>query len=350
MNIKKSILFLNITFIILFSSQSYSFNSFSNCYLDKVSDKKWRAKFDIKSDLGSSSNGVANINYFYGYARKVNSNGYPDYTTAGKVDLESSNVTVSGTSLSFSNMLTATHGVVLKFHNQTNTSLISPGTYHIEFDISLLDDTYPGVFFYEEHYYPNGAGGQSRARAALTATSNGTCWGQEPGSEVIPPIEEIDPPEPDFKLSSAIWELEAADLGDLPNITSGSAGYKATIINVNNNRLCIDYVTAGIKKKEYALGISNDYSSISGHNVFKMLGENNSQLLYDLDLKSTIAGQYDFSFPSSSFKYIALSQAASNLEKRSQMCWFPEIKLYKEDATQAGMHTDTLNFIIIPKA
>ncbi|HEM8293720.1 TPA: hypothetical protein U2M59_003031 [Providencia stuartii] len=350
MNIKKSILFLNITFIILFSSQAYSFNSFSNCYLDKVSDKKWRAKFDVKSDLGGSSTGVADVNYFFAYARNVDKNGYPDYSASGKMNLESSNVTLSNSSLSFTNLIDAVYGAILKFHNRSNTSLISSGTYHIEFDISLGDSTYPGVFFYEHHYYPGNGGGQKGEVAALTATSNGQCFGKKPGPGEIPPIEEIDPPEPDFKLSSAIWELDAADLGDLPNITSGSAGYIAKIINVNNNRLCIDYVTAGIKKKEYALGISNDYSSISGRNVFKMLGDNNSQLFYDLNLKSTIAVQYDFSFPSSSIKYIALSQAASNLDKRSQMCWFPEIKLYKEDATQAGMHTDSLNFIIIPKA
>lgn len=340
-------LFYVCGFFLLYSSQAYSWFRLSNCYLDKVADSTWRAKFDVNSDRGDSATGPASTHYFFAYAKPVRSDGYPNYSAAD-VDPSWSNIQVSSSNITYS---TSTINNALIFKGVNGSIVIPNGNYHIEFEISTANNNvYPGVFFYEYHYYSTGSG-QSGPIASIGVNSNGKCFGREPGPGVIPPIDEIDPPEPDFKLSSAVWELESVDVGDLPHINTASNGYQTTIKNINNNQFCIDYVTAGIKNKEYALGISNNSIQVGGKSVFKMNGMSGSQLLYLLNLVSHDGNSaYNFAFPSVSTKYIPLSQTASSMDKRSQMCWAPSIQLYKDDTTQGGLHTDSLNFVIIPKA
>ncbi|QZY66644.1 hypothetical protein K7H99_20805 (plasmid) [Providencia rettgeri] len=273
---------------------------------------------------------------FFAYAKPVNSNGYPNYSAAN------ANPSWSNIQVSTSNITYTLERNVLNFLGINHSMVIPNGNNHIEFDMSTANNgVYPGVFFYQTHIYPDGAG-QEGYPGTISVNSNGTCFGREPGPGVLPPIDEIDPPEPDFKLSSAVWELESVDIGDLPHINSVSTGYQSTIKQINNNQFCIDYVTAGIK---------NNPIQIGGKSVFKMNGASGSQLLYLLSLVSHDGNSaYNFAFPSVSTKYIPLSQTASSMNKRSQMCWTPSIQLYKDDTTQGGLHNDSLNFVIIPKA
>ncbi|VTR43712.1 Uncharacterised protein [Serratia fonticola] len=58
------------------------------------------------------------------------------------------------------------------------------------------------------------------------------------------PISELNPIDPEFTMNSLEWMLQTTDLVDLPDVTSASTGYPVTINNINNNNLCVRYVTA----------------------------------------------------------------------------------------------------------
>ncbi|KFK93800.1 MULTISPECIES: hypothetical protein [unclassified Serratia (in: enterobacteria)] len=152
-------------------------------------------------------------------------------------------------------------------------------------------------------------------------------------------------------MSTAQWMLNTADVGDLPDASAPGNGYAATINNLPSNNLCMNYLTDKVKDKSYALSVSNGYSSQGGRNLFALNGSNGSQLLYNLQLVSNdgMTGN-NFNFPATAANYITLSQLPSSVDKRSEMCWTPKINLFKNATTQAGMHTDTLNFMVTPKA
>lgn len=180
----------------------------------------------------------------------------------------------------------------------------------------------------------------------------GTCILSSGGPTVpVPPITELMPPEPEFKMSTATWVLDTTDVGDLPEVTAAGTGYLAKIKNINNNSLCVNYVLAGVKKYSYALNVSNIPSTQAGRSLFSMQGPNSSQLFYNLKLKSSVGSANDYKFPTSgTSNYISLQQGNDIGNGRSQMCWTPEINLFKNAFTKEGMHTDTLNFIITPNA
>lgn len=82
-----------------------------------------------------------------------------------------------------------------------------------------------------------------------------------------------------------------------------------------------------------------------------MMHNGNSLLFYNLQLLSDRGvTANNFNFPDVTSKYITLSQTNNAGDGRSEMCWTPKINLFKNASTRAGMHTDTLNFIITPKA
>lgn len=83
----------------------------------------------------------------------------------------------------------------------------------------------------------------------------------------LPRTEDVDIPEPVFSMSSAVWQLDTLDLSNLPDITVAGNGYAASVKNIASNNLCINYVTAGVKNKTYALSVTNT-SSIQGDVVY----------------------------------------------------------------------------------
>ncbi|WP_337262020.1 MULTISPECIES: hypothetical protein [unclassified Serratia (in: enterobacteria)] len=186
----------------------------------------------------------------------------------------------------------------------------------------------------------------------IPGITNGTCTKRTVATPpTVPPIDEIDPPEPAFSLKSTVWELNTADVADIPDVAAAGNGFEASIKNPASNNLCISYVTKGVKNKSYALSVSNGSTTQGGRNLFTMNGAAGSQLFYRLNLASNdgvTANNVDL--PAAAAKYITLSQAASGVADRSEMCWTPKINLFSNAATAAGMHTDTLNFIITPQA
>ncbi|MFT2793450.1 hypothetical protein ACMV5I_25765 [Serratia sp. T13T92] len=166
----------------------------------------------------------------------------------------------------------------------------------------------------------------------------------------IPKPEDVDTPEPAFTMSSAVWQMNTLDVSNLPDISASGNGYAASISNIASNNLCINYVTAGVKNKAYALSVTNTSSMQGGRSLFTLQGTA-SQLFYNLQLASNDGvTANDFSFPTASAKYITLTQTASSTPNRSQMCWTPKINLFKNAATKEGMHTGSVNFVISPKA
>lgn len=208
------------------------------------------------------------------------------------------------------------------------------------------------------------AGAYPGLRARLT-TENMSGAGQSGGTQTsviyiaangcqlsianIPKPEDVDTPEPAFTMSSAVWQMNTLDVSNLPDISASGNGYAASISNIASNNLCINYVTAGVKNKTYALSVTNTSSIQSGRSLFILQGTA-SQLFYNLQLASNDGvTANDFSYPTASTKYITLTQTASSTPDRSQMCWTPKINLFKNAATKEGMHTGSVNFVISPK-
>ncbi|MHA7848224.1 hypothetical protein [Serratia sp. D1N4] len=151
-------------------------------------------------------------------------------------------------------------------------------------------------------------------------------------------------------MSTAVWELDTVDVGNLPDVAKAGNGLAASIKNAASNNLCINYTTAGVKNKTYALSVTNTSNMKGGRNLFTLQGPG-SQLFYNLQLASnTGVTANDYSFPAASAKYITLTQTASSVAGRSEMCWTPKINLFKDASTKEGMHTGTVNFVISPKA
>lgn len=171
-------------------------------------------------------------------------------------------------------------------------------------------------------------------------------------SSTPPPMSELFPVDPEFTLKVAEWVLATADVGNLPDVTAAGTGYPATINNINNNNLCVRYVTAGVTNKQYALAVTNNVSVQGGRNLFTLLGPDSSQLFYNLQLSSNDSNTANnFNFPASgSTSYITLGQTNNYSADHSEMCWTPRINLFKNATTKEGIHSGTLNFIITPKA
>lgn len=153
-------------------------------------------------------------------------------------------------------------------------------------------------------------------------------------------------------MNSAEWVLQTTDVGDLPDVTAAGTGYPVAINNVNNNSLCVRYVTAGVTSKQYALAITNSANSQGGRNLFTLQGPNSSHLFYNLQLASNDSNSANnFNFPATvTPNYITLGQTNNYSSDHSEMCWTPKINLFKNASTQEGLHSDILNFVIIPKA
>ncbi|WMT16667.1 hypothetical protein [Serratia fonticola] len=304
-----------------------------NCSITKLDTNKWQAKFTlvVKSYAGG---GTSIRNVFYAEVPVYNSYGL--ILPKASALTSWSNVTVNA------NMRFTAGDNELLFYGSSNTSMITGGS-DISVDFTTTaQNAYPGLRTY--HTMDYGMGGASASIFYVTAKGCMT------SSTMAPTPEEVDPPEPQFSMKSAVWELNTADVSDLPILSASGNGFSATIKDIANNNLCLKYVTAGVKKTTYALSVTNTSNVHGGRNLFTLQGAN-SQLFYDLQLVSnTGVKANDYSFPAASVKYITLSQTASSESGRSEMCWTPKINLFKDASTKEGMHSGTMNFVISPKA
>lgn len=322
--------------------------SISNCDLINLGHNKWQAKFKYNVEL-------SNVHYFdntfHIYVPQVNSVGKPDYifwanrpwATAdwnGIVLSDSSAMksSVESDRILFSGIGSGLDSYIIKSSSEVSVNFSTEG-----------NNAYPILFLLLLDYQGEMWGAASRAKVPYWVTS-GSCIKSENVPPSLPHIDDINPPEPAFTMKSAVLELNSVDVGDLPDVKSVGEGYPATIKNVSSNNLCFSYATAAVKKNSYALSVSNSTSTQAGRNLF-LMQKGSSKLPYSLKLKSNDGNTANsFQFPVAKAKFITLSQVASSESKRSEMCWTPQVNLFKNASTDAGMHTDTLNFVIIPKA
>ncbi|AHG22802.1 hypothetical protein Z042_13930 [Chania multitudinisentens RB-25] len=318
--------------------------SFSNCNVTNIGPGQWRATFRL--NIFYANNGASSTanNTFYAwlpgldtrtgrpltaYIQRVTSPGWNNMTGPASVRISS-----------------ATERLLFFGTGSNDNIITSGGTFSINFT-TAGNNAYPALFMRYTHISENGGGQET----PLLVLPGGICHGGATPPATLPPITELEPPEPEFSLKSAVWELNAADVGDLPEVTAPGNGYAASIKNIGSNNLCVSYVSAGVRNKEYALGVTNGTNLQGGRNLFMMNGAAGSQLPYNLQLVSndSVTGN-NFSFPAATAKYITLSQAPSGVNGRSEMCWTPAVSLFKTASTQSGLHTDTVNFVITPKA
>ncbi|WP_411706249.1 hypothetical protein [Edaphovirga cremea] len=325
----------------------------TNCSISDIGNNQWKVAFDFQPTPRSSGSGVA-----------------PNSTNYLVIKIP----TISGTGLSTSNFVwnpvpitelkmptgvavrnspsSGTPGITLA--QPTGSLILTPsisGSVTFIITPTTANNAYPAAVVSTTATSTDGNASNgnywfipNRTTGACTMSSGG------PGG-TIPPITEVITPDPVFKMSTATWVLNTTDVGDLPDVTAAGPGYLATIQNINNNSLCVNYVLAGVKKYTYALKVSNTPSTQGGRSLFVMQGPDSSQLFYNLKLKSSVGAANDYQFPASeTLNHINLQQGNDIGDGRSQMCWTPEINLFKNTSTKEGMHAGTLDFIITPKA
>lgn len=311
----------------------------TDCSITKLGTNKWQAKFNYV------------VTPVAGASTSIRSNFYVEVPTTIGSNLA---VNAQGNSTtSFSNVSTQA-----SIGNNIGTRLLSffgiPNASIIQFSspvsIDFTTDTagaYPGLRGRLTTENMSGSGQSGGAQTSVVYISAIGCM---LSMTDLPRTEDVDIPEPVFSMSSAVWQLDTLDLSNLPDITVAGNGYAASVKNIASNNLCINYVTAGVKNKTYALSVTNTSSIQGGRSLFSLQGTA-SQLFYNLQLASNDGmAANNFSFPTASAKYITLTQTVSSTPDRSQMCWTPKINLFKSAATKEGMHTGSLNFIISPKA
>lgn len=311
----------------------------TNCSITKLGTNKWQAKFNyvVTSVAGASTT--------------IRSNFYVEVPTTIGANLP---INPQGNSTtSFSNVSTLANignniGTrLLSFYGIPNASIIQ---FSSPVSIDFTTDTagaYPGL---RARFTTENMSGSGQSGGAQTSVIYISAIGCILSIVDLPKTEDVDLPEPAFSMNSATWQLDTLDLSNLPDVAVTGNGYAASIKNVASNNLCINYVTAGVKNKAYALSVTNTSSIQGGRSLFTLQGTA-SQLFYNMLLVSNNGvTANDFSFPTASAKYITLTQTASSTPDRSQMCWTPKINLFKNAATKEGMHTNSINFVISPKA
>ncbi len=337
-------------------ADTYYRTDISNCSISDIGNNQWKAVFDMQVTARTSGAGVQPNAHNY-LVIKIPAISGVGLSTANFVwnPVPIKDLTLPSGVVERNAPSSGTPGITLA-QPATGTLLnFAPGTSgRVTFIITptAANNAYPAAVVYLTSASQGGANATAGNYWFIPTQTTGTCKVSSDGpGGVVPPITEIMPPEPEFKMSTAKWVLDTTDVGDLPDVTVAGTGYLATIQNINNNSLCVNYVLAGVKKYTYALNVSNTPSTQGTRSLFAMQGPDSSQLFYNLKLKSSVGSANDFKLPASGApNYISLQQGNDIGNGRSQMCWTPEINLFKNASTKEGMHTDTLNFIITPNA
>ncbi len=327
----------------------------TNCSINKTgNNNEWKVSFTIQPTARTSGESVAENT-------KNNFAIYVPTATNGEISRSGNRFVVPppvsslnlAAGLAITSNSPSLNSITVGSSNASKPAVITSGG-AVSFIVSLTaaNNAFPAVLISTT---AEGGGNASASHYWFIPTiTTSTCV--ESGSSmppaVVPPISEINPVDPEFTMNSAEWMLQTTDLADIPDVTSAGTGYPATINDINNNNLCVRYVTAGVTNKQYALAVANSASSQGGRNLFTLLGPDSSQLLYNLQLSSNDGNTANnFNFPATgTTSYITLGQTNNYSADRSEMCWTPKINLFKNASTKEGLHSDTLDFIITPKA
>ncbi|WP_154666911.1 hypothetical protein [Chania multitudinisentens] len=336
----KNLFRIIISSLIIFTTPAFAYQYLGNitsCDIVNIGPSKWKASFRFVVSACSTC-ADSSENWF--------SMALPTRNAAGKPIANAFAAVAGWENLVLSSTYTTSiiSPNLISIKGRNDSAVIGTSTnVSVEFS-TAANNGYPALLVRHYNSLVTGSG-----TVTIVWVTPGSCvlGGQPP---MLPPIDELETPEPAFTLKSAVWQLESADVADVPDVSAAGNGHIATIKNIANNNLCMSYVTNGIKKNTYALAVTNSSSTQSGRNLFTMQG-GSSSLFYHLQLTSNdgVTGS-NYDFPSATTKYINLSQAASSVDKRSEMCWTPKISLFRNGSTSVGMHSDTLSFVVIPKA
>ncbi|MFV9064477.1 hypothetical protein ABQ370_03570 [Serratia fonticola] len=329
----------------------------SSCMITNIGNQQWQVSFTMTTIVAGSgtSIGPAVSNYLVIKIPTISGTGGMNSTSFvwNPVPVEDlslpSLVAVRGTPSS------TTPGLVLGPSGTGALILTSGRNGSVTFTIkpTTANNAYPAAVVYVTAVSSTGEGRTGNYWFIPNYTKGSCSFGSGSNPPVTPPpVTEIMPVDPEFTMNSPEWMLQTTDLVDIPNVTSAGTGYPVTINNVNNNNLCVRYVTAGVTNKQYAVAVTNSASSQGGRNLFTLPGPDSSQLFYNLQLASNDGNSANnFNFPAiGTPNYITLGQANNYSSDHSEMCWTPKINLFKNASTKEGLHSDTLNFIITPKA
>lgn len=154
---------------------------------------------------------------------------------------------------------------------------------------------------------------------------------------------------PKFQLSSAVWQLESVDLDHLLERTADDdSGLHIRLKNASANRFCINYRAMGIQNNRYMISASNINALDNSGQYFQLKeNEGNSLINYNVIFESDENPGKKFVLPKDK-KFIQLK--ADNYTSDEEMCWSPEIYLYRTDSMDKGSYSDTLTFTITPES
>ncbi|WP_447880247.1 hypothetical protein [Serratia fonticola] len=329
----------------------------SNCSITSTgSNNEWQVSFTVQPTLGASGTTVGN--------NSINNFTISVPTAAnGTINRTGNRFVVPPPASSFnfpaglamtSNSPNSSYITVGSSNASKPLVITSGGTVTFIVSPTEANNAYPAAFISTTSLSDTGGNVSGSYYWFIPTLTTSACLqtGGNTPPAVVPPISELNPVDPEFTMNSAEWILQTTDLVDLPDVTSAGTGYPVTINNINNNNLCVRYVTAGVTNKQYALAVTNSASSQGGRNLFTLPGPDSSQLFYNLQLASNDGNTANnFNFPAiGTPNYITLGQANNYSSDHSEMCWTPKINLFKISSTREGLHSDTLNFIVTPKA
>ncbi|MDN0119105.1 hypothetical protein QVN83_09035 [Yersinia frederiksenii] len=153
---------------------------------------------------------------------------------------------------------------------------------------------------------------------------------------------------PKFRLSSAVWQLKSVDLDHLlERTTDDITGLHIPLENESTNRFCINYRAMGTQNNNYMISASNINTLDNSGQYFQLKEkEGNNLINYNVRLRNEDPSK-NFVLPKEK-KFIQLK--ADNYTSDEEMCWSPEISLYRTNSMDKGSYSDTLTFTITPEA
>lgn len=184
------------------------------------------------------------------------------------------------------------------------------------------------------------------SRGVSFGPSGKKCKPFDPQANIAPDAFKVTPK---FQLSSAVWQLESIDLDSLLERTADDdRGLHLRLKNASANRFCINYRAMGVQNNNYMISASNINALDNSGQYFQLKEKAGNNLInYNVIFESDENPSKKFVLPKDK-KFIQL--IANNYADKQEMCWSPEIYLYRTDSMDKGSYSDTLTFTITPES
>ncbi|CNF03363.1 hypothetical protein QVN42_18650 [Yersinia nurmii] len=148
--------------------------------------------------------------------------------------------------------------------------------------------------------------------------------------------------DPQFKLSSAVWQLKPIDLYRLNSYKKN--GLTAQMIYPRRSMLCLNYTPLGLDNPSYTITATGKNPTQSDSH-FSLMKDSDMQIHYAVELVDNTGSS--FALPGS-YTINLKQQAPMGNGWRKKICWLPRISLFPTDSTEQGLYSDTLSFTITP--